>query len=388
MPEVGEVELRVGVVPSAVSRHRQPGRPPPPNVSTSEEASQSVALIEGDIYSDNNNIIVYQNLRRGSVPELSAQEWHRLIEKRQLRKKEENPSPYTPSLGIELEVHSKAVTDTVKNFAYEKSVSLSPAWRELSARYGIKRDIFDPIPVIELNIGPVSNYELISRQVQELYRLGLLNPEHRISPLHLNVGGINKDRDALLFHQFLSSTGWTTTGKRLSDEGPYDKGRMGLYFKYKTLNLPKVEGIPQGDPRNIEVVLESRTHSLGSLSGLNRTLKTAFMLGTALKAYQKPVDDRDEIENSLAEVWSGFRDDYEALMKEFGVGTETYDYIRGSNPIVKGYSMSSIGSRVVEAWQSRQAGNGNDDFLFRTRYLAAKARKDVSDILYSERQET
>jgi hypothetical protein len=235
----------------------------------------------------------------------------------ELEFKEENAPPYMPTLGIEIEVFEKSLRPS--NMGDEEweehRLKLLEGFEE-TERAGLPRggDAF-----WEFANKPVRYYGTLSREVQTLVAASLINPDFKRHPMHLTVGGIystgKKGHEAYVLSRALEATGWSTTGWRLLKPLKSDswtaKGENGLLERYYS------EG---------NYAVEIRTLQFQDQSGLDRTLRSAYFLGAALKAFQKEPDDRDDVEKELTEIWHQFSMELGAIFRNHGIEDPAFQW--------------------------------------------------------------
>lgn len=215
------------------------------------------------------------------------------MKRRGLEEKELGGLKYLPSIGIEIEVPPEG--------------KMSRIYELTQLKYRIPTD-HDTYYSYEFSLKPSLNYEVQSRQVYELYRLGYLKPDHYKHALHINIGGFNyKYRDAHFLMWGLLATGWSTTEKRMEMKGPYSKGDAGLIIH---------DGWYEDRSR---IRMEMRPFSLRGINNLSRTLRTCQFIGAALKAASKPLDNRDAVEVKLANIWQGYKTKLESLLMSHNI---------------------------------------------------------------------
>lgn len=285
-----------------------------------------------------------------------------VLEKRNLESRELQPPQERVSLGIEVEVHPN------KGQTKEKE-----EYTKMARKYEI-RDGEDG--VFEFSFEPVNNPEVLCRQIWALYELGYLNSDHRTYPMHLTVGGIEGGVDAHLMQIALASTGWSATGTRFGQRGPYQKGSGGIVVKgeeyYSSLYLPS-----GSDQANQTYGVEMRVFWLRSLSGLARTLASASDLGTALKAHQKPDHERTEVDKKLGKIWEDFRDKMEEILN-------SHDYEFSDDEFSDAHkakeAMEKVGELVSNSWSNRDDKLRSEVYVHQVRKLLIETRKRVKDI--------
>lgn len=252
---------------------------------------------------------------------LQDKELEKAIEKirgrHSLEFKENKKNPYTPTIGIEIEVPKRYMSDAKTILDYQRTTTLGIPPGEDAGW--------------EFSNWPVHYYLTLPREVQQLIHLGLIQEDKKRFPLHISLGGIKEDKynsPYLLLHS-LEATGWTTDEERLKkpwlraekfeshDKRSWNRrGVGGITPQYSKIDLPGKEG---------ESVLEFRTFQLQSLAGLDRTLRSIYYLGAALKAYQTPIDKNDLIKGQLAHIWHNFDRESTKIFERYNLPRDYYN---------------------------------------------------------------
>ncbi|MBI2056421.1 MAG: hypothetical protein HYT37_03490 [Candidatus Sungbacteria bacterium] len=318
-----------------------------------------------------------------------------------LEYREENPSPLTPTLGIEIEIREKSVfsgeelkklhgTDEDWNIdIYEKKKDKYKKTVAMGIPYGYDK-------FWEFAHKPVKNYLTLSREVQALIEMGLINKEYAKHPLHMTIGWISKEAkgggDVFLLARALEATGWSTTGGRLlrpykaSANGWNVKGEGGVMERYS-----------QEIDLDVPYAVEIRTFQLQSLAGLDRMLRSAFFLGAALRAHletknsgkfftQNAINTVEGLAiEKLAEVWESFAIECSRLFDKFQLkhpdeiwpAPNKFDdtYKQNTNPFVP------FAALLDEAKDDPQKSQGAD-FVKKIRALVIEHRTKVKEIIY------
>lgn len=370
----------------------------------------------------NDRLETIRNLRKNKKIEngLSLEESEHdkaLMSRHFLELRETHPSRYTPSLGIEIEIREEAVIPPEERFHYKNHSELEALSDAEQESYYLKirnhdylvKELRNPyyktkeagIPsgfdkFWEFAHRPVKYYATLSREVQALMELGLLNQTYQKYPLHLTVGGIaarGKDRgETFLLARVLEGTGWSTRERRLLRT---------YYAKKETWTCKGIGGVKdrhEFDQRKLELgtkeAAEIRTFQLQTLSGLERLLKSAYFLGAALRAFQKEaVLERlgseknndvalDETEKRLADIWRTFSESTKKLFEasnlknpsEVWEPPEPYDEDRRSDfvPFAKLLGEAESDPKSYGA-----------EFVGAMRKLVIAARKEAKNAIYT-----
>ena len=119
---------------------------------------------------------------------------------------------------------------------------------------------------------------------------------------------------AFLLARALESSGWATTPYRLYM--PFDKKLQGsrakIYWAIKGRSGVKNRTDPSYANHILDMGLGTKAIEIRSLMfknivSLDRTLRSAFLLGAALRAYQKTEEERDRTSELLAKEWEAFQ---------------------------------------------------------------------------------
>lgn len=258
-----------------------------------------------------------------------------LLQKHHLEYQENNPSPLTPTLGIEIEIREKAVlsskeskkqTETDEN---ERDALRSKYFHTRRAGIPSGNDAF-----WEFAHAPSNHYLTLSREVQWLAQQNYIPQEHGRHSLHLTLGGITsvgtQGREAFVLARALEATGWSTTGGRIMR--PYLLKQHAWNHKGQAGVNERGFGVELGAKNAIEI----RTLQLQTLSGLNRTLASAQYLGAALMAYQEwmdpstPKSESDPLAQSksqLAQTWNTFSLRLQSLFNKYGLSSPNLPWL-------------------------------------------------------------
>ncbi|MEK7561122.1 MAG: hypothetical protein AAB539_04180 [Patescibacteria group bacterium] len=324
---------------------------------------------------------------------------------------EENPSPYAPTLGIEIEIREQSVrpkdAETWTDTQHSRWRSSTREKYSKTAKLGVPAG---NDKLWEFAHKPVHYYHTLSREVQALIEMGLIPmdkenaeddtissskkewwPKH---PLHLTIGGITTlpesvsesvSTQAYILSRALEATGWSTTGWRLLR--PYKrrswniKGAAGIYDRYEDeLELGQTKGI------------ELRTLQLQSLTGLDRTLRSAFLLGAALKAYQEEeiaketnnvVSHQTPERIELSQAWNQFAERCCDIFGQYGIEApqnwDAWDYGH-FDPVTEPTAFQPFAALLNDARENK-TGRGAE-FVRDMRKLVISTRAKIARILY------
>lgn len=353
------------------------------------------------------------------IKEDPEDEESKFIRRHWLEYREDNPSPYTPTLGIEIEIRERTIPLPEGSERWsdnERSHFLFEQKRreyEQTEALGVGRgnDAF-----WEFAHNPVRNYTTLSREVQALMEMGLINPDYPRHSLHITIGGISlgvsmselygedgmsieqaadslmpeSGKETFVLARTLEATGWSTTGGRLLR--PYlTKGAHSAWA------IKGVGGVKERPSHQIKLgvkkAVEFRTFQVQNFAGLDRTLRSAFLLGTALRAYQTEAQgaplERDEdpvIREQLSQIWENFSHESRRIFSTYNLTDpqgawhapfhgDLYDD-RAKN------SFKKFGDVLDEARQHPQSRGA--EFVAEMRGLIIKTRKQVADIIYKK----
>ncbi|MEK7074310.1 MAG: hypothetical protein AAB968_00930, partial [Patescibacteria group bacterium] len=270
-----------------------------------------------------------------------------------LEYREDHPSPYTPTLGVEVEIREQSVlppeaklwSETKREQFLNKK---KKPYRETETLgVGAGKDKF-----WEFANEPTRYYATLSREVQALIEMGLINPNYPRHPLHITIGGITlgvqmhelyehadsravtveeaadhfisgSGKETFVLARTLEAAGWSTTGGRLLR--PYlTKG------EHNAWGVKGVGGVKERKSSEIKLgireAVEFRTFQLQNLTGLDRTLRSAFLLGAALHAYQ--TEARGEsvttgedpvIREQLSAIWEKFSHESQKIFSAYNL---------------------------------------------------------------------
>lgn len=239
----------------------------------------------------------------------------------------ERPGRPAVTLGIEIEVERDAVTDVGVDGQDVIAVILARLQNmNRVAGAGVPLDDEDSRGIYkEFALAPSAYYATLSREVQAMMALDVINPRYVGQPLHLTVGEISTVdydcEDAFVLARSLEATGWSCSGDRLRQPLGVEwgnwaqRGEAGLDER----GWEKIQG---GSLNAVEI----RTFSLESLGGLDRTLRSAYALGSALSAYQSRHQRLDSSERQLAAVWGEFSSLSKGIFDHYGMDVPDWNW--------------------------------------------------------------
>lgn len=328
----------------------------------------------------------------------------KFLRRHYLEYREENPHPMAPTLGIEIEIRESTIDlpQKFRNLKYPfdelsktEELEYEQIIEEKKTKYRKTQGLGIPYgydKFWEFSHKPVEYYFTLSREVQALIEMGLINKEDKKHPLHLTIGWISAkmrggEGTNVLFRA-LEASGWSTTGHRLLR--PY-KGHNGWNIKGKGGILERFRAYDD-IALDVPYAVEGRTFQLQSLAGLDRMLRSAFFLGAALRAHleqQNPGEfyhkqgDRDQIEK-LAKIWRNFEARSAVIFEEFNLFTPREPWrapnsheekeIRAENHFVP---FAELLNEAAENPESRGA-----QFVREIRKLIIEARNQVKNVMY------
>jgi hypothetical protein len=260
-----------------------------------------------------------------------------------LEYKEKHPSPYAPTLGIEIEIPDETVLPKeLWQENLEKGGLSSQDFYDQRAEYQKKYAETEQIGVPngndlfwEFAHEPVRNPLTLAREVQALIGMGLINTKYTKYPLHVTLGGVTSEglggEEAYLFSHALEATGWSTDSERLllpyhnlkdSWLGRLGRGKAGVRERGKFEEGSSANDMKMSNEQGIgNVGVEFRTPQLQSLSGLDRYLHSAYYLGTSLRSFQEQKqneNNNDVTQKELADIWGGFSEKCGELFQKIG----------------------------------------------------------------------
>src|SRR3989338_5400343 len=367
---------------------------------------------------------IIRHLRRSkdaetALGEEEAEKDTKLLARHFLECREAHPSQYTPTLGIEIEVRDEAVippedrfkalsrkqeaessAEEMRNYlerAHEynrKVVALRVPYEETEA-FGIPggRDKF-----WEFSHKPAKYYATLSREVQTLLDLGLINQTYQRYPLHITIGGVSvrgtDGGQTYLLARALEGTGWSTRERRLLRT---------YYAKRETWTCKGLGGVKDrsiADNYRLEFgttqAAEIRTFQFQTISGLERTLRSAFCLGAALRAYQKQgVLERlsakhaegvslDGTEKRLAGVWKAFSEKMSELFFAHGLKDPKAPW-SAPMPHDAVWKSDFVPFAKLLGEAELAGGSKGAEFVKEVRALVIKTRAEAGKILFPKR---
>ncbi len=359
----------------------------------------------------------YEVKKEKEIKENPEDEEGKFLRRHRLEYREDRPSPYTPTLGIEIEIR-------------EQSVLLSEAtqWSEGDRERFLEKKKHPYRKTEKLGVpagkdkfwefanAPTHYYATLSREVQALIEMGLINPDYPRHPLHITIGGISlgvsmnelyaedgmsleqaadelmpeSGKETFVLARSLEATGWSTTGGRLLR--PYlAKGQHSAW------TVKGVGGVKERPRHQIELgvkeAVEFRTFQMQNFAGLDRTLRSAFLLGAALRAYQTdaggvPLEAGEDsvIRKQLSEIWKNFSHESRRIFSACDLADpqdawQTPSYTDNDATRAKN-SFKHFGDVIDEARQHPKSRGA--EFVAEMRGLIITTRKQVADIIYKE----
>ena len=197
-------------------------------------------------------------------------------------------------------------------------------------------------------------------------------------------------KETFVLARTLEAAGWSTTGGRLLR--PYlVKGVHGAW------GAKGVGGVKERKSDEIKLgiheAVEFRTFQLQNLTGLDRTLRSAFLLGAALHAYQ--TEARGEsvttegdpvIREQLSAIWEKFSHESQKIFSAYNLADPKNAWhapsyadsadMRAENPF------KHLGDTIDEARQHPDSQGA--EFVAEIRRLIITTRKQVADIIYKK----
>jgi hypothetical protein len=343
---------------------------------------------------------IVKNLRieaqKEKDPDTDPEEPDDFLRKHFLEYKEKNPSSYGVTLGIEIEIPEKTVLpkELVKNYSYDDEVYAErnkyyKKFRE-AEKIGVPNggDLF-----WEFAHQPARNPLTISREVQALVGMGLINKKYAKYPLHVTLGGITSNSDdtgyqAHVLSHALEATGWSTNANRLTR--PYktrygswtQKGDAGIRERVEGWNEVKTDK----DLGIRDVGVEFRTLQFQSLSGLDRHLHSAYYLGTALRAYQdrkQSKQDTDLVRAELADIWMEFSEKCSRLFTDIGLDVPSQKWRINCDYSNEQSSFKDLAKILGEGTTNKESKSAK--FIHDMRLLIIQTRTKVKEVLEKEK---
>lgn len=244
-----------------------------------------------------------------------------------LEYREAHPSPYAPTIGVEIEIYrpTLGLPSVDKIELTEEELS-----KVDDARQKFYRTADLGVPsgsdgFWEFANAPVNDFRTMTREVQSLVDMGLINKDYQRHPMHLTIGGITSmgipGRQAFVLARALEASGWSTRSGRLLK--PFLTGA-------NAWNHKGVAGVKERGAHELQgkqsTGIEIRTMQFQNLQGFHRLLSGSYYLGAALKAYQEksydsplPAGATMAGREALAAVWGQFSQDIEAIFKQYGL---------------------------------------------------------------------
>jgi hypothetical protein len=326
-------------------------------------------------------------------PDADPEESDDFLRRHFLEYKEKNPSPHSVTLGIEIEIPEKTVLpkNLVKNYSYDDEVYAErnkyyKKFRE-AEKIGVPNggDLF-----WEFAHQPARNPLTISREVQALVGMGLINKKYAKYPLHVTLGGITSFGDegtgAFLLSHALEATAWSTNADRLTRPYRTQRGswtqRGGSGVRQRDGSFDEMKRSSEQNIGNTGV--EFRTLQLQSLSGLDRHLHSVYYLGTALRAFQerKQKGDNNTIREELADIWTEFSRKCSELFIEIGLVELPQKWRINCDYSNEQSSFKDLAKILEEGTTNKESKSAK--FIHGMRLLIIQTRTKVKEILEKE----
>jgi len=374
------------------------------SVKNDEEEDEEIteAYLEQRLLEAEERLQIVKNLRheikeekkmKGGEPE---EDDTKFLRRHYLEYREKNPSALAPTLGIEIEIREATVLPERLhlNSAPGWSTEEGSQWREERDKAKEKYRKTEKLGVPyggdkfwEFSHKPVRHYLTLSREVQALIEMGLINKTDQKHPLHLTIGGITSDmtgggEEAFLLARVLEASAWSVRGRRLLR--PF-YSKMNVWgCKGEAGGKDRLPGELQiGAKRGVEI----RTFQLQSLAGLDRLLRSSYLLGAALKSwqeenhtYKKNKKDKPE-RKRLAEIWSEFSLKTEELFKKFNLADPkniwTLPYSHDKDQKSEFWTLA----RLIDEAEADPKSQGAE-FVKEVRELIIKMRAIIAKIIY------
>lgn len=190
-------------------------------------------------------------------------------------KRENDPLPFTPTIGAEIEVFKHKIPRTSReiyicreNYPY---LSISECYELAAEGMGIPQG---KDGVYEFSLDPANSYLTLAREVYYLYLRGLLDPRFKYET-HFTLGGIDVSDEAHLIMSAVAACGWSSDSERLREGGPYEKGAGGIMNQQNFIKLNNSKYIDN-------VATEFRVFYTQGISGFMRTAHALQGLGRLL----------------------------------------------------------------------------------------------------------
>jgi len=346
-------------------------------------------------------------------PDYLPEDPDRFLRRQLLEYNETNPSPYGVTMGTEIEVPKESIMseDDLKNwdnltYGEEKAIKDKYLGKfNKTAKFIPKEDD----KLWEFAHHPARNSLTLSREVQALMEMGLINSKYQMYPLHLTLGGVSpgfkKGEHAHLLSHILEATGWCSSGVRLSI--PYTK-KAGCGWTARGIagvreRGEKDRGWRGGDDMQAVPELgissrgtEFRTLQFRSLSGLDRLLHSAYYLGAALRAFQEKAEgekENDPVSNELSDVWEEFSEKCTELFVGSGLSDpKTIWHVGFAETLFWTPEVTYVKGEFIELANilnnaESDPGGPESEFVHNIRLLIIQTRTKVKEILEKERSE-
>lgn len=309
-----------------------------------------------------------------------------------LEHKENNPSPYGVTLGIEIEIPEESVLPTgSRSWSREKKDEFLNEERkkyEETEKMGVPRDTDQFWEFANL---PAHNPETLAREAEALIGMELIDKKYAKFPLHVTIGGITfthcpakKREDALVLIRAMDATGWCTDGDRLTRLYHDKESNWMVKSRSGILERDTNENFLADKNGQIKTALEFRTPQLQSLFGLDRYLRSVYYLGSALRAYQN-IDEKDQISKNLSKIWEKFSKECVTIFEQYGLESPRkwweIDFLN-PNEDSPFKDLAKLLDKAKNDTKSRKA-----QFVHDIRLLIIQTRSEVKEIIEKDREE-
>lgn len=205
----------------------------------------------------------------------------------ELERLEDKPHPYSPTLGIEIEIPGHTLLHSEEKTLGKKVKRAIIENREKTLQTlvekGFKRDETDPW--WEFAFHPSSSYLTQLAELEALEEAGAIDLEKNFYPIHINIAGITTSGfaggEAFIIARALEATTWASSSIRLMM--PFDRRADSWRTEEGT------GGIQERFPEDLmveETVLEIRTFMAHGKENIAKTLEACFYMAACLSAFQ------------------------------------------------------------------------------------------------------
>lgn len=326
---------------------------------------------------------------------------------------EDTPHPYSPTLGIEIEIMEESFIrgDEIELPKSEQKKIIkhrASAFDDIH-RSGVPLDDSDPWR--EFALQPSNSYLTQFAELELFDQLGVIDLEQNYYSLHINVGGITAEgivgNESLLLARALESTGWASSGYRLLKPYFNNAKIFSLRYPYGWASPKGLGGvIPRSESKKrnkkIEVnaeVLEFRTFMAHGEENLKNTLEGIYYLAACLAAFQdlnystveenkfvqgdKVITTRPRVRQGcsiedavlLAELWVWFSDNVKILFQEKGLKNPAEQW---KEPMPKRLTRPRDAGDFLDL---ANAVHSDDEFKLKMQHLVELATSRAKDII-------